>query len=186
MKCPRMEIMVTPKNTNRLKRTSPISYRHLGWNHISKSSRLLEKVLIFWNVQRRRQDFFGGGGLPGQLKAITRPPQGVTHFKTIQCMRKWIFLKISTFFLPEKAIFSKKNYKKLNIYYKSFWIFRKIILQLSIFMEWPYKAKENSDEFYYLVEKFLSKKIKNGSSPEGLLETGWKILKISEKIDWNL
>ena len=43
-------------------------------------------------------------------------------------------------------------------------------------MDGPYKSRENSDEFSYLVEKFI-KKLKN-SLDRGLLKMGWAFLKI--------
>ena len=82
---------------------------------------------------------FFEGERPGHLKAIRPPPppQGVrggnppdgrevSFFKTIQSIRKWIhFSKISTFFLSEKSIFSKKNFEKWNIFCKNFRTFSK-------------------------------------------------------------
>ena len=54
-------------------------------------------------------------------------------------------------------------------------------------MEWPYKSREISDEFYYQLEYFdYLKKLKNGLDREGLLKIGWKFLKFLEKIVSNL
>ena len=71
------------------------------------------------------------------------------------------FFKNTNIFLPEKSIFSRKTGKKLNIFYKNFWIFRKIILKFSIFMV-PYKTRKISCEFNYLDERFIKKAQKLG------------------------
>ena len=81
----------------------------------------------------------------------------VSFFKTIQSIWRWIhFSKMSTFFFSERSIFSKKNFEKLNIFYKNFWFFSKNYLKISIFMI-PYKSREILWEFEYLFEKFMQK-----------------------------
>ena len=93
---------------------------------------IARQMCILAYFQRGRQDFFrGGGGRSGHLKAITRPPQGVRGAKAPRTVAKFHFLnyskylKTNPFFnnsniLPEKSIFSKKNFEKLNIFYKNF------------------------------------------------------------------
>ena len=111
--------------------------------------------------------FFGGGGTPGPFKGYHKPPAGDPgeakaprmvakfNFLTMLSIRKWIhFSKISTSFIAKKSIFSKKNFEKLNRFYKNFWIFREIFLKFSIFMI-HYKSREIPGEFYALVEKFI-------------------------------
>ena len=73
----------------------------------------------------------------------------------------------------------------MNIIYKNFRIFRKIILNFSIFMV-PYKFWEIPGEFYDLVEKFSKKAQKNSLDREGLLKIAWKFLNFFQKIDRNL
>ena len=66
-----------------------------------------------------------------------------------------IFEKIQTVFLHERAIFSKRNFEKLNIHDKIFWLFWK---KLKIFNFYDtYKCIEISREFCYLVEMFIKK-----------------------------
>ena len=57
-------------------------------------------------MQRRRQDFFRGGGCPGHLKAITRPTQGVRGAKAPRTVAKF---KLLTRFkvLENESIFQK-------------------------------------------------------------------------------
>ena len=106
------------------------------------------------------------GGTPRPLKGYHAPPVGgpggegppdgseVSFFQTMQSIRKWIeFSKISTFFFPKKSIFSKKNFEKLNIFDRNFWIFSNNYLKNFNFYE-TYKYREIFAEFCYLVEKF--------------------------------
>ena len=108
--------------------------------------------------------FFSGGGTPRQLKGYHAPPprrgsggegppdgSEVSFVKTIQSISN-----IATFFLPKKSIFSKKNFEKLNIFYKNFGIVSKNYFKFSIFII-PYKSREIPGEFYYQVEKFTKK-----------------------------
>ena len=74
------------------------------------------------------------------------------------------FFKISTFFLPEKSIFSTKTFEKSNNFYKNFVIFSKNYFEISMFME----RREISVEFYYLVENSI-KNAKNRLDRGGLL-----------------
>ena len=94
--------------------------------------------------------FFGGGsgGTPRPHKRLSPPdppaggPGGGSPLDGSEVS-----------FLPEKSIFSKKNFKKLTRISD----FSKNILKISIFLERPYKSREIPDEFYYLVEKFIKK-----------------------------
>ena len=78
------------------------------------------------------------------------PPQDgseVSFFKTIQSIWKWInFSKKSTFFFLKISIFLRKNFWKLNIFYKNFWIFSKNYFKFSRFMK-SYKFREIFCEF---------------------------------------
>ena len=125
----------TIKNINHKKVFSYTWNKRFLINYLNKSE-------IKIADQRRRRDFFGGG-TPRPLKGYhAPPPQGsggvgppdgsvVSFFKTIQSIRKWIhFSKIATFFLPQKFIFSKTNLEKANIFNKSFWDFRSVILKI--------------------------------------------------------
>ena len=86
---------------------------------------------IFTGVAR----IFSGEGeeRPGHLKAMTTPPphegrpdgSEVSFFETIESIRKWIhFSKMSAFFFLKRSIFSKKDFEKLNLFYKNFWILK--------------------------------------------------------------
>ena len=74
------------KNVNRifvechiLPRPPQISPKAPIWKNSHKNDVIPEAQSLY---QRRRQDFFlGGGERPGHLKAITRPPQGVRGAK---------------------------------------------------------------------------------------------------------
>ena len=74
--------------------------------------------------------FFGGGGRPGHLRAITRLPHGVRgrqppdgnedyNFKTIQTIRKRIdFARISAFSCPKthfQKISKNQNFRKITL-----------------------------------------------------------------------
>ena len=97
-----------------------------------------------------RQDFFGGGGSPGHWNAITPPPAGgpgggsppegakFHFFKRFKFLEsESIFQKYQHWSCPKNQFFSTKTFKKLNWFYKDFLIFRKIISQISNFMEQP-------------------------------------------------
>ena len=104
----------------------------------------------FKGYQAPRRD--SGGGSPrtvAKFKILTR-------FKVLK--NESIF-KIFNIFFPEKSIFYKKNFQKLNIFSKNFLFFPENYFKSSIFQFlWSdYKSKEVSDEFYYLVEKFIKK-----------------------------
>ena len=77
---------------------------------------------------------------------------------------------------PEKSIFSKINFKQLNIYYKSFWIFSKNNLKFSLFIEPTYKSREISGKFYYQLSKFIKNLNKIGLDPEGTIGMRMKII----------
>ena len=74
--------------------------------------------------QWRRQDFFGGGGRPGHLKAITRSPQGVRGANAPRTVAEFHFLKrfkvldnetdfqkYQYFSCPKNLFFLRKNSK---------------------------------------------------------------------------
>ena len=100
------------------------------------------------------------GERPGHLKAIMRPlPAGGPDGEGPRTITKFHFCKRCKV-LENESIFSKKNFEKLNTFYNTFWIFRKIIWKYSIFMI-PYKSKEILCEFEYLIEKFRKRSSKN-------------------------
>ena len=119
-------------------------------------------------LQWRRQHFFGGGGRPGHLKAITRPRRGSegegppdgsegSFLKTIQSIRKWIhFSIIATFSCPKKSIFLRRISKSWTYFTRISEFIRKSILKFSIFMI-SYKSREIPGEFSYQVEKPIKK-----------------------------
>ena len=113
-----------------------------------KNYQLFHYYLNLFNNKPEASPGFFGGGTPRPLKGYhapppqgvrgRRPPDGseVSFFKTIQSIIKWIhFSKISTFFLPEISIFSKKNFENLNIFYKNFWIFSKNYFKIFSFYD---------------------------------------------------
>ena len=61
-------------------------------------------------LQRRRQDFFRGGGRPDHLKAITRPPQGVQGARDT-------YLKIFKFYETYK---SRENFGEFSYLVEKF------------------------------------------------------------------
>ena len=63
------------------------------------------------------------------------------------------FFKNINIFLAPKIYFSKKNFEKLNIFYRNFWIVSNNYLKIFNFYE-TYKSREIFGEFSYLVEKF--------------------------------
>ena len=109
-----------------------------------------------------RQGFFGGGVKGGKDEET---------FKTIQSIRKFIhFSKITTFSLAENSFSGKKNFQKEDIW-KISWIFSKNYFQngnFSFFKGWTHRYREISDNFYFLVEKFIkiSKKWKRSRRDE--------------------
>ena len=88
---------------------------------------------------------FFDGGRTGHLNAITHPPQAgatqppdgseVSLCKKIKVLENESIFQKYQQFSCQKNPFSKKNFEKLNIFYMNFWIFRKIILKISIFLE---------------------------------------------------
>ena len=66
------------------------------------------------------------------------------------------FRKNKKNFVARKIHLLKKNFGKLRIFYKNFWIFRQIILKSSIF-KIPFKSREFPGDFYYLIEKLIKK-----------------------------
>ena len=64
-----------------------------------------------------------------------------------------IFQKYQHFSCQKNPIFLRKSLRCLTDFTTISEIFRKIILQISIFMKGAYKSRENSNEFSYLVEK---------------------------------
>ena len=86
--------------------------------------------------------------------------------------------------MPETSIFSNKNFEKLNVFYKIFWIFSKNYFQIFNLLDPINPEKFPVNSIIKLIS--FSKKLKNSLDREGLLKMAWKFLKFVEKIDWNL
>ena len=88
------------------------------------------------------RSFSGEGGRPGHGKANTRSPQRVRGARRppprkvakFHFLNHSMYLKMNSFFkndkhyCPQNINFSKKNLGKWNIFYKTLWFFRNIIL----------------------------------------------------------
>ena len=100
-----------------------------AWLSICHNSTCHKNVEVSRGVAK-----FFSGERPGLLKAITRPPCRGSGGEGPRTVAKFHFLKRfkvleneSIFhkyqlFLPEKFSFSKKNFEKMNIFYKNFWM----------------------------------------------------------------
>ena len=113
---------------------------------------------------------FGGGDSPppqegirpDHVKAITRPrresggrqhPRTVMKFNILKRFKvledEYIFRKYQHSSCPKNPFFPKKNFEKLNIFYKDFWFFEKLFENFQ-FSGVPYKSRGISHEFYYI------------------------------------
>ena len=92
----------------------------------------VEIIIMEWPLASGVGRISFRGERSGHLKAITPPPAGGPGAKAPRTVAKFHFLKQfkvfgnessfnnSNIFLSEKFIFSKKNFEKLNIFYKNF------------------------------------------------------------------
>ena len=109
-------------------------------------------------------------------------------FRTYLSIRN-AFCKISWFFWPKKSSILRKNFEKLDGFYKDVWIFWNLIwkfqmvnfspvaLQIERNLRWPLLSIQKSNK-YIKISKYLAKIQKK------LLERGWKFYCNFEKIDW--